>query len=93
MYATAHYSVREAGVFLPPACTVYGKSSVQNEEEMLDTVHADPSTNIHWIPYETGLSDTLREEHLYCLQVQFVQGLQSGDNNLCLHFCLSYPKL
>lgn len=32
----------------------------------------------------TGLSDTLHEYHLYHLQVQFVQGLQPGDSNLCL---------
>jgi hypothetical protein len=64
------------------------------EEEMLGAVHVDPSTNTHWIQYETGLSYTLHEEHLYCLEAQFVQGLQPGDNNLCLHFCLWFiPKI
>jgi hypothetical protein len=64
---------------------------VQNEE-VLDAVHANPSTSTHPIAHETGLSlsivwHTLHEEQLYPFHVQLAQGLQPGDNNLCVQFC------
>lgn len=65
-------------MFLPTACTVYGKSSVQNEKEMLDAVHADPSTSTRWISYETGLSHTLHEEHLYLFRYSLYKGYSQG---------------
>jgi hypothetical protein len=53
------------------------------------SVHASPLTSIHCVTYKTNTSQspvwhTLHEKQLYSFHVQLAQGLQPGDNKLCL---------
>lgn len=46
----------ETVAFMQPAYT--GRHKVQIDEEVLDHIHANPSTSTHQGAYETGLSQS-----------------------------------
>jgi hypothetical protein len=66
----------------------HGKRSVR-DENMLDTVHDNPTTNTRHISSTTGrlLQRTawriMRDNKLFSFHVQSVQGLQQGTNISC----------
>jgi acyl-CoA hydrolase len=56
VFAMVHCNMRKTGTIVPTACANHGPHSMQNEEEVLDAVHANPQASTHWVTYETGLS-------------------------------------
>jgi hypothetical protein len=92
--AMVQSSSRETVHSCHTAHTGHGGCNVQNEEEMLDAVYANPLTRSQQVTYETGLPqnpqnvvlNTLHEEQINLFHVQLVKGLQLEDD-LCLWFC------
>jgi predicted DNA-binding transcriptional regulator AlpA len=92
-----HISLREIGAFIPSAHVGCRRRNVQNEEEVLDTTHANSSIITHEVTYETSLSQsavwhTLHEQQ-YPFHVQLAQVLQVGDNYITSSFDGFYTKL
>jgi hypothetical protein len=62
---------------MPPAHTDHSRHDVQNEEELFDDVHANPSSTVYQVVFETGLSEsavwhTLHEDELDLFNAQFL---------------------
>jgi hypothetical protein len=57
MSAMVHSSLKEISAFIPCTHVGPGKCNVQNEENVLNAVNANPLIIIHWITCKTGLSD------------------------------------
>lgn len=55
VFAMVHCSVRKTGTIVPTACANHGPHSMENEEEVLDAIHANPMASAHWVTYKTGL--------------------------------------
>lgn len=65
----------------------YVRCNVQNEENVLDAVRANPLTSARCSgPPLSAVWHTLHAGQVYSFHVQLAQGLQPGDNNLRLQF-------
>jgi hypothetical protein len=74
----------ETGAVMPPTNIGYGRHNVQNEEDLLDAVHANPQTGTCQVTYKTGLSQsavwhTLHEEQLHPFRVQCTRATARGQ--------------
>jgi hypothetical protein len=90
--ATVHSSMKGTGAFIPPGHLDHPRCNVQNEEEVPNAARATPLTSTRRVAYETGLAQEFSFTYtprgaVVSLYLQFVQGLQPGENNLRLHFC------
>jgi hypothetical protein len=65
-----------------------GRCEVQNNEEVLDPIHANPPTSICQIAYETGLSQS-RRAYTAWGDVSFSVHILQGDNNLHLQLSIT----
>jgi hypothetical protein len=45
MFAMVHHILKERGIFMPLAHAVHSRYNVQNEKEVLEVVHGNPSTS------------------------------------------------
>jgi hypothetical protein len=58
VFVTVHCSLRKTGAFMPPTHVRHGRRNIQNKDEMLNAVHANPSTSTGRVAYETPLSES-----------------------------------
>jgi hypothetical protein len=77
VFAMVHCSMRDTDTFVTRAQANHGPCNMQNEEKVLDAVHANSLASTRWVTYETGLSHSavwceVLEEQLGPFHIKFV---------------------